>query len=141
MSFARPAAAVSEPLTRHALQGYQRVSIEANVATASPHQLIALLFQRLVRQLTEVETAAIQQDTVRRLKATERALAIVDGLDVTLDHERGGSVSQALHGVYGMVRDRLLAGNAEGLAEARAGVAEIADAWAQIRPTRSAAAA
>jgi flagellar protein FliS len=127
--YARPTA----PAPAHAaLSGYGRVSLEARVAGASPHQLVALLYGRLAQLLREAEAAAAMGDTPRRLRATERALGIVDGLDVTLDEARGGSVAEALHRIYALIRARLLAGEREGLAEALGSVEAIGSAWSQI---------
>ncbi|WP_199554960.1 flagellar export chaperone FliS [Sandaracinobacteroides hominis] len=123
---ARPVAAAA------ALAGYGRVSLEARVAGASPHQLVAMLYQRLAQLLREAEAALRLGDVGRRLRATEKALAIVDGLDGTLDEERGGSVATALRQVYELLRARLLAGSEAGLAEARVAVEEIGGAWAGI---------
>ncbi len=115
-----------------ALAGYSRVSIEARVAAATPHQLVAMLYQRLAHLLREAEMGLRHGDRARRLKATERALAIVDGLDGTLDDERGGSVAAALHQVYDLLRDRLIAGTESGIGEALAAVEEIGAAWRGI---------
>lgn len=119
-----------------ALQNYGRVSLEARVATASPHELILLLYRRLAALLREARDGAEARDPARRLKATERALAIVEGLDATLDHERGGSVAQGLHQVYDLLRARLLAGDATGLGEALASTDAIAEAWGAVAPAR-----
>lgn len=127
-----PASPVVAP--RQALQNYGRVSLEARVATASPHELILMLYRRLAALLREARDGAEARDPARRLKATERAIAIVEGLDATLDSERGGSVADGLHQVYDLLRSRLLAGDAGGLGEALASVDAIADAWQVIAP-------
>lgn len=130
---AAPAAAATAQ-ARAALAGYGRVSLEARVASASPHQLVALLYQRLGALLREAAAAARLGNSARRLRATERALAIVDGLDATLDLDRGGGVAAALRQVYALLRDRLLAGETKGLLEAVESVEAIGGAWAQIAP-------
>lgn len=126
----RPAA----PPPRTALADYGRVSLEAKVASASPHQLVVLLFDKLAQQVREAEAAAHARDAARRLRATEKALAILDGLDATLDDERGGSVAQSLHAVYALLRDRLLTGQPQGLGEALDSVEALAGAWRTIAP-------
>lgn len=128
------AAALAAAQTRSALAGYGRVSLEARVASASPHQLVAMLYQRLSALLREACEAARLGNSARRLRATERALAIVDGLDATLDLDRGGGVAAALRKVYALLRERLLAGEAKGLAEALDSVDAIGSAWAEIAP-------
>jgi flagellar protein FliS len=129
-----PVAAGAPVSTRAALAGYGRVSLEARVASASPHQLVVMLYQRLGVLLREATEAARMGNSARRLRATERALAIVDGLDATLDLERGGGVAAALRQVYALLRDRLLAGEAQGLAEAQESVEAIGGAWSAIAP-------
>lgn len=129
---AAPALAAAQ--ARSALAGYGRVSLEARVASATPHQLVAMLYQRLSALLREACEAARLGNSARRLRATERALAIVDGLDATLDLERGGGVAVALRQVYALLRDRLLAGEPKGLFEALESVDAIGGAWAEISP-------
>ena len=119
---------------RSALAGYGRVSLEARVASATPHQLVAMLYQRLSALLREACDAARLGNSARRLRATERALAIIDGLDATLDLDRGGGVAVALRQVYALLRDRLLAGDPKGLSEALESIDAIGDAWAEIAP-------
>lgn len=115
-----------------ALQSYGRIALDARVAGASPHQLVAMLYQRLESLMREAHEAARFGNSARRLRATERALTIVDGLDTTLDMKRGGDVARALHDVYGLLRNRLLDGRAEGLGEAVTSVGEIRAAWVEM---------
>ncbi len=124
---------IAPPATSHAARSaYGRVALETRVAAASPHGLVALLYERLARLLADARAGAESGDTARRLAATERAIAIVEGLDATLDHERGGTVATALSDVYALVRSRLVAGAAPGLAEAETSIREIGAAWASI---------
>lgn len=115
-----------------ALQSYGRIALDARVAGASPHQLVAMLYQRLEALLREAHEAARFGNSVMRLRATERALAIVDGLDMTLDLARGGSVAEALNRIYALLRRRLLDGRADGLGEALGSVGEIRAAWEEM---------
>lgn len=131
MTARRPA---SGPVLPAALREYRAVDLDARVATASPHQLIAMLFERLVTHLATAELAASQGQSGPRLLATEKALAIVDGLDMSLDEARGGDVARSLHQSYGLIRARLADGSAGALGEARLMVDRLADAWRRIAP-------
>ncbi len=125
--------APTRPAPVHAaLAHYGKVSLEARVASASPHRLVALLFDRLAQTLREARNAARDNDPARRLRATERALAIIDGLDATLDDARGGEVAASLHQVYALLRARLLAGREPGLSETLGSVEELGAAWRSI---------
>ncbi len=115
-----------------ALRHYRSVTLEARVAAASPHELVMMLFDRLIHLLREARDAALQAEAVRRVRATERALAIVDGLDSTLDHSRGGEVAEALGRAYAMLRSQLMEGSATALASAAFAAEEIAAAWRTI---------
>jgi flagellar protein FliS len=134
-TLARPNASPASPM-RAAMQSYGRVSVEARVSGATPHQLVAMLYQRLAALLREAHDAARLGNSARRLRATERALGIVDGLDTTLDLERGGSVAVALQQVYALLRTRLVEGTPQGLSEALHSVEEIGAAWAEISAPR-----
>ncbi len=133
-TLSRLATRPSAPPPRTALADYGRASVEAKVQSASPHQLVVLLFDRLAQLVRDAEAAAIANDAARRLRATEKGLAILDGLDATLDDDRGGDVAQSLHAVYALLRDRLLAGQPRGLGEALESVEALADAWRTIAP-------
>jgi flagellar protein FliS len=119
-----------------AIADYGRVSIEARVASASPHGLVLLLTERLGLLAREARAAAEAGDIARRARATDRALAIVDGLDSTLDDARGGEVAQSLHALYALLRQRLMVGRADALEEAEAAATELARAWRRIAPDR-----
>lgn len=113
---------------------YRRLDVEARVASASPHGLVLMLFERLVQLVAEARSAAARTDRVARCRAIERALALVDGLDTTLDDARGGQVAAVLHQAYAVLRGLLADGSEPALAEA-AGMAEtLADAWRRIAP-------
>jgi flagellar protein FliS len=121
------------PLGRDAaLRQYRAVTLEARVAAATPHELVLMLFERLSLLVREARAALLAGDSARRLHATERALAIVDGLDQSLDHARGGDVASALTRAYATLRGRLTDGSAAALEEAIRGVDEVGSAWRAI---------
>lgn len=132
-----PSVATASPsaaLRSQAMAGYGRVTLEARIAGASPHELIVMLYQRLTTLLREARDAARSGDIHIRLKAAERALVIIDGLDASLDINRGGSVAKSLRQVYELLRVRALSTDADDLDEAFHSVQEISKAWAEIRP-------
>lgn len=116
-----------------AMAGYAAVSLEARVASANPHELVMMLYRGLVARLREAHAAARQDNALGRLKASERALVIVEGLAATLDSQRGGSVAESLEMVYELIRARILAGDEQALADALSSAEAIAEAWGNIR--------
>lgn len=136
---AAPAAAASGPVAAAlpragAINRYRSLDIEARVAAASPHGLVLMLFERLGQLIGEARGAGQRGDRVARCRAIERALALVDGLDTTLDDARGGKVAATLHQAYGLLRDLIADGSDAGLAEAAVMASTLTDAWKKIAP-------
>jgi flagellar protein FliS len=127
LSSFRPPAAVPA-----ALREYRTVGLDARVAAATPHGLVLLLMERLAHQLRAARLATEAGESARRWAATDRALAIVDGLDSSLDDAQGGAVAQALHRAYALIRDQLAEGSAPALTAAEASARTLADAWSAI---------
>ena len=124
-STARPPAAA-------ALSAYGNTSLAARIEGASPHRLVQMLYDRLHHLTGEARKAALAGDSGRRLNVTASAIAIVDGLDATLDDRHGGEVATSLHEIYRLLSDRLLNGSPAALAEAETAISIIADAWRTI---------
>lgn len=116
-----------------AIAGYRAVSLEARVAGASPHMLVQLLYDRLAALVGEMATADAAGDAARRLRAVERAVAILENLDQTLDRRRGGRAAELLADTYGLIRARIV-GN-RGLDEAQAATAMLRESWRAIAPS------
>ena len=70
-------------------QAYQTNSIQ----TASPEQLVVMLYDGCLRFLFQSAHAMREGDRVRSQDRMRRAEAIIDELTVTLDHERGGEIA------------------------------------------------
>lgn len=113
-----------------AIAGYRTVSLEARVAGASPHMLVQLLYDRLAALVGDMATADAAGDAARRLRAVERAVAILENLDQTLDRRRGGRAAQLLADTYGLIRARIVENR--GLDEAQAAAAMLRESWRAI---------
>lgn len=126
-------AARSAPGPAAGLSAYGQASLAARIESASPHALVQMLYDRLLLFVRECRAAALANQPARRLRATARAIAIIDGLDATLDRARGGEVAESLHALYTLLSHRLLAGHPEALSEAEEATTAIATAWRTIR--------
>lgn len=122
---------------------YRDADIGQRVAAATPHELVAMLYDGGREALAQARSATVAGDAAARVVATTRALRILDALDAALDHGRGGAVARALEAAYAQVRAVTVAGNAERRAELFAGAAEhlgvLARAWGAIGGERRAA--
>ena len=127
---------MARPTFSRAQASYQNVDLTTRVEGASPHQLIALLFEEAVNTLDAMVAAATRRDIARVATAQARALSIVGGLQASLDMEGGGDLARNLADVYREASRLILtAGKAcEPMfaAQARTMLAEIASAWNSI---------
>ena len=114
---------------------YRDVDVAARVEGASPHALIAVLFEELLKALDTLSAATASGDRAR-VNATEaRALSLLHGLEGGLDFERGGEIAQSLGKIYREARRLLGAPGSDRLpaiAQARTMIADIAGAWSSI---------
>lgn len=124
---------------RYATPGarYHNVDVTTRIEGASPHRLVALLYEELLTRLATLKSALATGDIARRTDSQTRVLAIFTALETGLDHEKGGEVAGMLSKIYAEGR-RLIGvavrdNSAVPLDECRKIVAEIATAWDAIR--------
>lgn len=125
---------------------YSRVGLETEVHGATPHRLIAMLFDGLFSNLAQAEGAVLCGERERKNHALMRAVRIVDeGLKAGLDMEAGGELALQLRDLYGYVTLRLAHANLrddiEAIREVRRLMEPVHEAWCKIAPTSDHAAA
>jgi flagellar protein FliS len=115
---------------------YRAIDVSSKIEGASPHRLVAILYEELVLALSTMKMAIRRGDGLRQNEAQARALVIVQSLDSSLDFAKGGDIASALSSVYAEVsRLTALGGNAQdadAIDRAQKLIAEIAEAWNQI---------
>ena len=115
---------------------YRAIDVSSKIEGASPHRLVAILYEELVLALSTMKLAIRRGDGIRQTEAQTRALVIVQSLDNSLDFARGGDIAAALSSVYAEVsRLTALGGNAhdaDAIDRGQKLIGEIADAWGQI---------
>lgn len=118
---------------------YTRVGLETEVHGASPHRLIALLFEGLFANLAQAEGAMLGGQRELKTQALMRVVRILDeGLKAGLNLEEGGELALQLHGVYNFCAVRITHANLrddlEALREVRRILTPVREAWGQIAP-------
>jgi len=120
----------------NALRDYQKMHVEQEVADASPYQLIQLMLERLLAKLAIARGHIERGDTAGKGPHISQAIAIVDGLRVSLDGEKGGEIAANLAGLYDYISRRLLHAqlhdDPSALNEVTSLVREIKSAWEAI---------
>ncbi len=131
--------------TRRNRQAYQNADRNAVVESDSPHALIAVLFDELLRQMRGF-AAEVESEKMRKSDPSEhftRSLRILYGLQSSLNFEDGGEIASNLFRLYEYTRQQLLNSmQTRELAGTHAAIdalENIRDAWREIdRPgTRS----
>ena len=86
------------------IDAYRRTEAQS----ASPLQLVVMLYDGALRYLTEAGAAQRDGDLRRRAQALKRVSAIIAECHATLDLERGGTVATELDRLYSYISGRLL---------------------------------
>lgn len=121
---------------------YQKVGLESAVMSASPHQLIVMLFDGAHSALVRARLFLEQGDMVSKGQALSHAINIIDnGLKAGLDMDVEGDLPQNMASLYDYMVRRLLQSNlhndVEGIIEVEGLLNNIADAWKQISTSAS----
>jgi flagellar protein FliS len=118
---------------------YAQVSVESGVMSASPHQLIVMLFDGALSALLRARILMNQGNIAGKGQAISKAINIIDnGLKNGLNHEQGGEIADNLAALYDYMKRRLMQANLHNdiaaIDEVSGLLENIADAWRQIGP-------
>lgn len=116
---------------------YRQVGTETGVAAASPHKLVAMLFDGFMEALAQARGAMRAGQVEQKGRAIGRAVRIVEeGLRASLDLRAGGALAQDLNDLYAYLAMRLTLVNVRndeaGLDEAQRLMQPLRDAWMSI---------
>ena len=116
---------------------YSNVGVETSVVDASPHKLVALLFDGFFESVGHAKAAIAARDTEAKGRAIGRAARIIEeGLKASLDLKAGGALAADLGDLYAYIGVRLTQANLRhdlaALDECLALMQPLRDAWASI---------
>ena len=115
---------------------YRNIENATRLEGASPHKLIAILFEELLRAVDATKLAMERGDMARQADRQAHALSILQALDASLDKVRGGEVAANLSRIYKEGSRLIATGTREKRADlilrARDMLGEIASAWENI---------
>lgn len=119
-----------------AVQNYSSVKVHSSVETASPHRLIQMLFEGALERIAQAKGAMAQNQIARKGELIGKAVAIVGGLQGSLNDKEGGALAANLDGLYDYIIRRLSQANYENnteyLDECGRLLGEIKTAWDAI---------
>ena len=125
------------PRSQQFAGAYRQVGVQTMVAGASPHGLVALLFDGFMAAVHRAKGAMRNQDISAKGLAIGQAVRIVEeGLKSALDLKEGGKLAGDLSDLYSYVCMRLTQANLRNdeaaLDECAALLTPLRDAWAAI---------
>jgi flagellar secretion chaperone FliS len=114
---------------------------EASVMTASPEQLVVMLYDGAGRFLRQAEASMDEGAWLHAGEKLGRAEAIIDELLATLDMD-AGEIAERLQAIYVFCKTRLIEARIERdpgrVQQVVRLMAELRDAWARIEPPAAA---
>lgn len=126
------------PVSMRSANTYRSVGLETAVTSASPHQLVGLLFDGLQQSLASAKGAILSGDIPAKGRAISRAVCILEeGLKAGLDVNKGGELAVNLRNVYDYCIFKTTEANFRNdialLDEVTKLIQPIADGWSQIK--------
>jgi flagellar secretion chaperone FliS len=109
---------------------------QQSVLTATPGQLVVMLYDGALRFLLQASTALRVGDNLLCDAKLRRAEAIVDELHSSLDKERGGEIASRLEGIYVFCKRQLtdarIQRDAAMIDKVSELLGELREAWVQV---------
>jgi len=96
-----------------AVRQYQNASSIGAAADASPHKLVAMLYDGALERLVAARGALTRGDIAGKARLIGSAAAIIEHLRLCLDHAAGGALASNLDALYEYMAHRLAKANAE----------------------------
>jgi len=95
-------------MRHYAPRAYTNDSLDTSVDSASPHKLISLLYDALMKQLRLAKLHIERKAVAQRAATIASAIRVIDqGLRLGLDLERGGHIAEQLLLLYDYCERRL----------------------------------
>jgi len=119
-----------------ALKQYGEVKVKAAVASASPHDLIKMLYEGLLERISQMKGAIQHNNIELKNKKVNQAIGIISGLRESLDLDNGIELSYRLDNIYDYVQRQLWQAHTKNdvviLDECVKLIVEISTAWTEI---------
>ena len=125
------------PANARAMSAYRQVGVQSMVDSASPQQLIKMLFDGLLASINAARGAIERGDINEKVRHIGKAVRILqEGLLSALDREKGGELAGNLASLYEYCTTRLTLANARNdvsmVDEVASLVGPVAQGWTEI---------
>jgi flagellar protein FliS len=110
--------------------------IENSVLTATPLELVAMLYRCAIDSVEEARRCLADGDIAGRVRPINRAFDAVTELTLSLDFKEGGELARQLNDLYAYVSHKIVVGHAEqsdtALEEASRLLGTMLESWKEI---------
>lgn len=115
---------------------YTNLDLKTRIEGSSPHELVHLLFQGARKHIATAQGHMLRKEIAPKGEHISKAIDVIEGLKTSLNHEKGGELSQNLAQLYDYIQKLLFDANSSNndslLTEANILLAQIHDAWQQL---------
>ncbi len=124
-----------------AIKAYASIGVETGVVSASPHQLILMLYEGAITAVSTAQKEMRLKNVEARGHAASKAISIIrDGLSVALQPNVGGELAKNLSDLYQYMEHRLFEANLnndpDALEEVRKLLLQLKGAWEGMTPSQ-----
>lgn len=96
---------------RQAMNAYTQTRAQSGVESASPSQLITMLFDGALERVAKAQGHMERGELPEQGEVLGKVIDIVASLDSYLDHDKGGEVSKTLESLYDYIVRQLYQAN------------------------------
>jgi len=118
------------------LNQYKSIELQTRIDTASPHELIELLLQGARSHIATAQGNIQRNQIKEKGEHIGKALSIIEGLKLSLNHDHGGLIAENLMKLYDYIQHILLKANINNdedlLAQSNLLLSEVHQAWQAI---------
>lgn len=86
---------------------YKRIDVTSRLEAADPHALVTMMFDGALARLKQADGCITHNDFAGKAKAIDVSVAIIAGLQGSLDLERGGELAANLDSLYDYMQRQL----------------------------------
>jgi flagellar protein FliS len=121
---------------RSSLRSYRKVSLESEIAVASPHRIIQMMLEGALQRIAQAKYAIQQKNHAQKGENIGKAISIIAGLSGSLNMDAGTEISANLDSLYEYMLRRLseanVANDVDMLEEVSALLRTIKEGWDAI---------
>ena len=92
---------------------YQRINVQSEVATATPHRLIQLLMDRFLSKVAMARGHMMRENTEEKGRHIGDAISIINGLQASLNYKADRKLAQNFDDLYDYMSRTLFRANLE----------------------------